>query len=196
MTTRLLPSARRIAIVLSAALVAACSSEKKAATPPAGTEADEARYVTAARPFLQALVEQDHAKAYGFASSHLRAIVSLDAFTRSNREAFADLGTPIRLDEGISAETDPSILVGPVHATGDDELEKTANRLLADAAVGTMPDSIPASIRKASVTAHVVSGKGEDGEDPFYVLTAVLVEDAGQLRVGYYFFRAATMLDD
>lgn len=193
---RPLAGSRWIAIVLSAALAAACGSEKKAATPPAGSDADEARYVAAARPFLQALVEQDHARAYGFVSSHLRAVMPLEAFTRSNREAFADLGTPIRLDEGISAETDPAVLVGPVHATGDDELEKTANRLLADAAVGTMPDSIPASIRKASVTAHVVYGKGEEGDDPFYVLTAVLVDDGGQLRVGHYFFRAATSLDD
>lgn len=188
-------SPRRIAILLSAALAAACGSERKAAAPPGGGDADEARYVAAARPFLQALVDQDHAKAYGLTSSHLRASVSLDAFTQKNRDAYASLGTPIRLGDS-SAETDPAVLVGSAHATGDDELEKAANRLLADVAVGDMPDTIPAAIRKASVTANVVYGKGEDGEDPFYILTAVLVEDAGQLRVGHYFFRAATMLDD
>ena len=38
--------------------------------------------------------------------------------------------------------------------------------------------------------------EGEDGDDPFYVFIAVLVEDASRLRVGADFFRAATMRDD
>jgi hypothetical protein len=186
------------AVLLLAVLPSACSSDKKA-SDTADPTADEARYVAAARPFMESLVAQDHAKAYGFGSSHLRERMTLDAFTQKNREAYASLGTPLRLADGVSAETDPAILVGAAHATGDDELEKAANRMLAEVALGDLPESIPASIRKASVTAHVVTAKAEDaeeGEDPFYVLTVVLVDDAGQLRVGHYFFRAASMLDD
>lgn len=186
-----------IPLALVAALTSACSSEKK--TAPAATgdaSADEARAVAAARPFLEALVAQDHAKAYGFASSHLRARLTQEAFAQKNREAHASLGTPIRLDN-VGAEVDPVILAGG--QTGDDELDKAANRLLAATAIGDIPDSVPVSVRRASVSGNVVFGKSEDGEegtDPFYVVTAVLVDDGGQLRVGHYFFRAASMLDD
>jgi len=186
------------AVLLLAVLPSACSSDRKAADT-ADTTADEARYVAAARPFMEALVAQDQAKAYSLMSSHAKARLTIDAFTQKNREAYAKLGTPLRLADGVSAETDPEILVGSAQATGDDELEKAANRLLADVALGDTPEWIPASIRKASVTAHVLFAPGEEvseGEEPFFVLTAVLVDDAGQLRIGHHFFREATMLDD
>jgi hypothetical protein len=186
------------AVLLLAALPSACSSGKKAAETGDATT-DEARYVAAARPFLQALVDQDHAKAYSLLSSGAQARLTVDAFTQGNRAAYASLGTPLRLADGVSAETDPAILAGAASATGDDDLEAAANRLLADAALGDTPEWIPASIRRASVTAQVLFAPGEEvseGEEPFFVLTALLVDDAGQLRVGHHFFREATMLDD
>ena len=187
---------RRASLLLLAVLAAACTSGKKAAAPVAGA-VDEARAIAAARPFMEALVAQDHAKAYGLTSSHLRAALTQDAFAQKNRAAYASLGTPLRLDE-LGAEVDPAVLAGPENPTGSDELEKAANRVLAQVALGDIPAAIPASARKASVSANVVFGKAEDedGTDPFYVLTVVLVEDAGQLLVGHYFFREATMLDD
>jgi hypothetical protein len=188
--------ARVPAVLLLAVLFAACSSDRKS-SDAGDTTAEEARYVAAARPFMDALVAQDHAKAYGLTSSHLRALLTQEAFAQKNRAAYASLGTPLRLDN-LGAEVDPAVLGGAANATGDDELEKQANQLLAHVALGDIPDSVPPSVRKASVSAHVVFGKAEDedGTDPFFVLTAVLVDDGGQLRVGHYFFREATMLDD
>ncbi|MET0556982.1 MAG: hypothetical protein ABW221_28335 [Vicinamibacteria bacterium] len=188
---------RRGSVLLLAALAAACGTEKKTAAPAAGGAPHEARAIAAARPFMEALVAQDQAKAYGFTSSHLRAAMTQDAFTQKNRAAYASLGTPLRLDN-LGAEVDPAVLAGPENPTGDDELEKAANRVLAHVALGDIPASVPASVRRASVSGNVVFGKSEDeeGTDPFYVLTVVLVEDAGQLLVGHYFFREASMLDD
>jgi len=190
------PATIRRASLLLAVLAAACTSGKKTAAPAAGA-VDEARAIAAARPFMEALVAQDHAKAYGLTSSYLRATLTQDAFAQKNRAAYASLGTPLRLDE-LGAEVDPAVLAGPENPTGSDELEKAANRVLAQVALGDIPAAIPASVRKASVSANLVFGKAEDedGTDPFYVLTVVLVEDAGQLLVGHYFFREASMLDD
>lgn len=188
---------RRGAVLVLAALACACSSEKKTSAPAAAGPPDEARAVAAARPFMEALVAQDHAKAYGFTSSHLRAGTTQDAFTQRNRAAYASFGLPVRLAD-LGAEVDPAVLAGPENPTGDDELEKAANRVLAQVALGDIPASVPASARRASVSGKVVFGKADDeeGTDPFYVLTVVLVEDAGQLLVGHYFFREASMLDD
>jgi hypothetical protein len=184
-------------VLLLTALASACSSEKKASAPAGDATAEEARAVAAARPFMEALVAQDHAKAYALTSSHLRARLTQEAFAQKNREAYASLGSPLRLDN-LGAEVDPAVLGGAVNASGSDELEKQANRLLAQVALGDIPDSVPPAVRRASVSGNVVFGKAEDedGTDPFYVLTAVLVDDAGQLRVGHYFFREASMLDD
>lgn len=186
------------AVLLLAALPSACSSERKT-EDTGGATAEEARYVAAARPFMEALVAQDHAKAYGLMSSHAKARLTIDAFTQKNRAAYAAFGTPLRLADGVAAETDAAVLGGSADAVGEDELEKAATRLLADLALGDTPEWIPASIRRASVTAQVLFAPGEEvseGEEPFFVLTAVLVDDAGQLRVGHHFFREATMLDD
>jgi hypothetical protein len=186
------------AALLLAVLASACSSDKKTSATAGDGTADEAGAVAAARPFMEALVAQDHAKAYALTSSHLRARLTQEAFTQKNREAYTSLGTPLRLDN-LGAEVDPAVLGGPDNATGDDELEKQANRLLAQVALGDIPDSVPPAVRRASVSGNVVFGNaedGEEGEDPFYVLTVVLVDDAGQLRVGHHFFRAASMLDD
>ena len=187
----------RGAVLLLAALAAGCGSEKKASAPAVAGATDEAGAIAAARPFMEALVAQDHAKAYGFTSSHLRAGMTQDAFTQRNRAAYTSFGSPLRLAD-LGAEVDPAVLAGPESPAGDDELEKAANRVLAQVALGDIPASVPSSIRKASVSGNVVFGKAEDeeGTDPFYVLTVVLVEDAGQLLVGHYFFREASMLDD
>lgn len=188
---------RTAALLVLAVLSAACGSEKKKEAGPAGAATDEARALAAARPFLDAIAVQDHAKAYGLAAGQLRALLTLEAFAQKNRAAFAAFGTPLRID-ALGADTDPALLAGAANATGDDELEKAANRVLSEVALGDTPDSLPASIRRASVSANVVFGKAEepDGTDPFYVLTVVLVDDAGEWRVGHHFFREATMLDD
>jgi hypothetical protein len=192
------PNPRRAALLLFlATLAAACSSEKQTPSPAGGGAPDEARAIAAARPFMEALVAQDHAKAYGFTSSHLRAATTQDAFAQKNGAAYASLGSPLRLAD-LGAEVDPAVLAGAENPTTDDALEAAADRVLAQAALGDIPASVPASIRRASVSGNVVFGKaeGEEGTDPFYVLTVVLVEDAGQLLVGHYFFREASMLDD
>lgn len=191
---RLALSCVRSTLVLLAVVSSACGSPEQAA--PA-VSADETRYLEAARPFMQALVAQDQGKAYGLASTHLRAQLTQDEFTRKNREAYDTLGAPLALED-LSAETDPDVLVGAAHAGGDDAGDRAANVVLAQIAVGDMPDDIPASVRKASVSGRVVYKKASsaDEEDASYVLTVVLVDDGGALRVGHHFFRAATMLDD
>jgi hypothetical protein len=156
---------------------------------------DEKPFVAAAQPFMAALVKQDHAAAYALLSSHAKAAMTLEQFTAANNKSFTELGTPISLGDIYGIETDKDVLAGPDHVTGADNVEKGVNRLLAFDAVGTMPDSIPAAIRRASIKGDIVFGKEKEGDELSYIVTVVLVDDGGKLRVGHYWFRNRTMLD-
>jgi hypothetical protein len=82
-------------------------------------------------------------------------------------------------------------------------------------AIGAMPDWIPADIRRASLRgqihtelspqelANVAQGQGitveelkkDEDFDPYFNLKVVLVEEAGQLKVGYFEFLPPSVMD-
>src|SRR6266704_4222488 len=82
-------------------------------------------------------------------------------------------------------------------------------------AIGAMPDWIPADIRRASLRGHIHTElspqelqkvaqqqgisveqlKKEEDLDPYFNLKVVLVEENGQLKVGYFEFLPPSMMD-
>ncbi len=82
-------------------------------------------------------------------------------------------------------------------------------------AIGAMPDWIPADIRRASLRGQIHTElsaqelanvsqrqgitveelKKDQDFDPYFNLTVVLVEEAGQLKVGYFEFLPPSMMD-
>jgi len=82
-------------------------------------------------------------------------------------------------------------------------------------AIGAMPDWIPAAIRRASLRGQIhtelsaqelektAQAQGTSGEelkkdqdfDPYFNLKVVLVEEDGQLKVGYFEFLPPSMMD-
>jgi hypothetical protein len=82
-------------------------------------------------------------------------------------------------------------------------------------AIGAMPDSIPADIRRASLRGQIrtqlspqelekaANAEGisveelqkDENFDPYFNLKLVLVEEDGQLKVGYFEFLPPSMMD-
>jgi hypothetical protein len=82
-------------------------------------------------------------------------------------------------------------------------------------AIGAMPDWIPANIRRASLRGQIHTElspqelakvaqqegisveelKKEEDFDPYLNLKVVLVEEGGQLKIGYFEFLPPSMLD-
>jgi hypothetical protein len=82
-------------------------------------------------------------------------------------------------------------------------------------AIGAMPDWIPANIRRASLRGQIHTElspqelakvaqqqgisveqlKKDEDFDPYLNLKVVLVEEGGELKIGYFEFMAASMLD-
>jgi len=151
---------------------------------------EERRYAVAAKPFLEAVARGDHAAAYALLSSHATKTATADQFHAAMDKAFEEFGKPIKLGSIYGVYTEREILKGAKHQKGEDDLDRVGNQMEASDAVGEMPDSIPLDIRRASVKGEMVFGKDQDtGDDLHYLLTAVLVEENGQLKVGHYWFR-------
>ena len=191
MTTRVRASAG-LGLLFAVTLGGCGGSDSESGDAATG---EERRLAEMARPFMEAVTKHDHEAAYRLLSSHLTRSLTLEQFRIDNESAFAELGRPLALGEVYGVETDPKILVGPEHATGEGALDQAASKLQAADAVGAMPDSIPLAIRRASVKGRMVIGKDESGDELAYLLTVVLVEDAGRLRVGHYFFRPYNIFD-
>jgi len=189
---------------------------------------EEKAYLAAARPFLDAIARRDYAAAYALLSTHATARMSPNQFTHVQDEAAmkrqeleaianakpadfaklmqraeADFGTPLSVESAGVMTTDPAELAGKASAM------ETAF------SIGNMPDSIPTSIRKASVRAQILTklppaelakiakDQGVTVEElqkdesfaPYCNLKVVLVEEAGALRVGYFEFTPPSMWD-
>jgi len=232
-----------IAAILLPALLPGCAkksqnSEEKSAQQSdddfldKDAKPDERQYLVAAKPFFIAIANQQYAEAYALLSSHAKARMSLNQFTpaaeradfqrnESNplisvtAEQFAELMKYVEAAHGTPRA--PKML--SVFSTDADVLNRRSKEqfgaLDSMFAIGAMPDSIPAVIRRASLRgqihtelsaeelARVAQAQGVSAEelkkdenfDPYFNLKVVLVEEDGQLKVGYFEFLPPSMMD-
>ena len=197
--------------------------------------AGERPFLTAAKPFLEAIRARDYAAAYRTLSSHARAAVQPEQFvtpTEENHvalpvmreiteEQFAESMKQMEAARGIPAKVlhlyvqsvDPKVLAGK--GDGFDTM----------LALGGMPKEIPVAIRKASIRAqfecnysdeqvkqiaqelHIPEEQVRSGqldadeaerdadEKPYFNLKFVLVEEAGELKIGYFEFIPPSIFD-
>jgi hypothetical protein len=220
---------------LAALVVAltACSSGNKSSESAKEEEAspEEKKFVAAAEPFVKAIAARNYAAAYVQLSSHARARMSLNQFVPEENDAayaknesqprmnvsaeeFAQLMKGVEMKHGQPGsvreihlfEADPKVLSGQ-----GEKLEKLEVMF----AIGAMPASIPADIRRASVRCQIKTTlspeqlkqaakdlrttaaelQKDPDFQPYFNLKVVLVEEAGALRVGYFEFLPPSMLD-
>jgi hypothetical protein len=198
----------------------------------ADLEPEERPYFEAAKPFAEAIAARDYSKAFDHLSSHARSRMSPNQFvapdddaTQKRNEASAinnvspeqfpqllsatekEYGKPAKLAELNVYSTDPVVLGGK---------GKTMEaRLDAMFAIGMMPDSVPADLRKASLRskllvelspeqlaetakAHQMTPeklKADPDFQPYLTLKMVLVQDAGHLKIGYFEFLPPGVMD-
>ena len=211
-----------------------CKPEKVAALTKDKPEvtAAERPYYEAAKPFAEAIAAHDYHKAYECLSSHARARMSPSQFVAPDDEAtekrneaaavqnvsmqkFAQLlgptekeyGKPSKLLDLHVFSMDPTALSGKGTSTTD--------KLDSMFAIGMMPESIPASIRKASLRSKLQVEltpeqlaeaakaqqttpeqlKNDPDFKPYLNLKIVLVQEADALKVGYFEFLPPGILD-
>ena len=225
----------RLLLAATVALVAAGCGGSKNETPtaaPATAEPtqrqmtpEQQRYVRAAEPFVHALASQKYGEAYALLSSHAKARMTLnqfvappDALTLQRNEQspftnvtagnFAELmkkveelyGMPQSVESLSVFSTDPDVL--------NRRSPEESGIIESASAIGGMPDSIPAAIRRASVHGQIgtqltpdhlrhaameMDVKPEELQrdpnfKPGFNVKVVLVEEDGQLRVGHFEF--------
>jgi hypothetical protein len=193
---------------------------------------DEREYLVAAKPFFIAIANEQYAEAYALLSSHAKARMSLNQFTPAQQDAdfqrnesnpfvnvtseqFSYLMQYVEAAHG--APRAPKML--HVFSTDADVLNRRSKEQFGAMdsmfAIGAMPDSIPAVIRRASLRGQirtelspqelekVAAEQGVSVEelkenadfDPYFNLKVVLVEEDGQLKVGYFEFLPPSMMD-
>ncbi len=191
----------------------------------ADVKPEDRPYFEAVRPFAEAVSARDYAKAYGYLSSHAKARMSPNQFVAPTDDAteaknnaavslnpgpeqFARLmsstekeyGKPAKLSELDVYSTDRAVLSG--------KATRMEDKLDAMFAIGMMPDSIPANIRKASLRSRVAVElsseqlaesaqamgmtpeklKADPDFDPSITLKMVVVEEGGVFKIGYFEF--------
>jgi hypothetical protein len=193
---------------------------------------DERQYLVAAKPFFVAIASQQYAEAYSLLSSHAKARMSLNQFAPAEERAdfqrnesnplinvtakqFAELMKYVEAAHGTPRA--PKML--HVFSTDPDVLNRRSNEQFGAVdsmfAIGAMPDSIPADIRRASLRGQIrtqlspqelekaANAEGisveelqkDENFDPYFNLKLVLVEEDGQLKVGYFEFLPPSMMD-
>ena len=193
---------------------------------------DERQYLLAAKPFFVAIANQQYAEAYALLSSHARAWMSLNQFAPADQQAnfnqnesnpfvnvtpeqFAYLMQYIEAAHGTPRA--PKLL--HVFSTDADVLNRCSKEQFGAMdsmfAIGAMPDSIPADVRRASLRGQIHTDlspeelekvaneqgisveelKKNEDFDPYFNLKVVLVEEDGQLKVGYFEFLPPSMMD-
>lgn len=169
---------------------------------------EEERYCKFADRFARLLVDEKYEDAYTLCCADLRKLVTGEQFAEARRKDRAKFGTPRRCPPSGAAETDRNILRGPedVKAEGD-QLSQGIDKISAARAVGDMPRSIPFDIRRASVQIDLeidprtvpkeqTRGAELDADAEVYsFLHVVVVEEQGELKVGYVWQRWPDILD-
>jgi hypothetical protein len=132
--------------------------------------------------------------------------VTAEQFAAQMKKLEERFGPPSKPSSLSVQSADPRILSGQV----GEPLEKLDVMF----AIGMMPDSIPHEIRKASLRAQIDTKWDPEDlrkaaqemetteaealqelESPYFTVKFVLVEEAGQLKVGYFEFMPPSMLD-
>lgn len=195
--------------------------------------AEERPFYDAGKPFFEAFARRDYAAAYAMLSSHARTKFSKNQVTLPDDEAAVKrndaAAVPITADDlaqkmaQIEKEYGkPAALQSYyVYTIEKAVLTKTKKEEMGELdsafALGTMPDSTPMDIRRASLKgqirvelteerlAQIAKEEGIKIEDlkenmsveggPYFNLKAVLVEENGELKVGYFEIRPPSMLD-
>jgi len=193
---------------------------------------DERQYLLAAKPFFIAIANQNYAEAYALLSGYAKARMSLNQFTPAEEntdfqrneanpltnvtaEQFAELMKYVEAARGTPRA--PKML--SVFSTDPDVLNRRSKEKFGAVdsmfAVGAMPDSIPADIRRASLRGQIHTDlslealekvaqaegvsveelKKDENFDPYLNLKVVLVEEDGQLKIGYFEFLPPSMMD-
>jgi hypothetical protein len=193
---------------------------------------DERQYLVATKLFFVAIANQQYPEAYALLSSHARARMSLNQFTPAEERAdfqrnesnpminvtaeqFAELMKYVEAARGTPRA--PKML--HVFSTDPDVLNRRSKEQFGAMdsmfAIGAMPDSIPADIRRASLRGQIHTDlspeelekvaqaegvsveelKKDENFDPYLNLKVVLVEDDGELKVGYFEFLPPSMMD-
>jgi predicted small lipoprotein YifL len=193
---------------------------------------DEREYLVAAKPFVIAVANQQYADAYALLSSHAKARMSLNQFAPAQQDAdfqrnesnpfinvtaeqFAYLMQYVEAAHGTPLA--PKML--HVFSTDADVLNRRSKEQFGAMdsmfAIGAMPDSIPADVRRASLRGQIHTElsprelekvaneqgisveelKKDDNFDPYFNLKVVLVEEDGQLKVGYFEFLPPSLMD-
>lgn len=205
--------------------------EKSDAEVSEGVKPNERSYIDAAKPFIAAIASRKYDAAFTHLSSHAKARASLNQFNPAKDDAkfAANEKSPItnisaakfsELMQLVEKEHGRPLKMSNLHVHTIDAKALAGSRNSAEEAldamfaIGAMPDSIPAKIRKASLRVHIKtelsdtqmaeaakdSGvsieelKKNPDFDPYFTLKVVLVEEDG-LKVGYFEFLPPSMLD-
>ena len=198
----------------------------------ADTKPEVRKNLMAAKPFVSALAGRKYGEAYSMLSSHAKARMSLNQFVPGQDDAaiagneknpmravtaeqFGDLMKKVEAVHGVPRK--PKDL--SVFSTDPDVLNRRSKAEFGAMdsmfAIGAMPDSIPADIRRASLRGQISTElsapelekvakvrettvealKKDPDFDPYLNFKIVLVEEDGQLKVGYFEFLPPSMLD-
>jgi hypothetical protein len=193
---------------------------------------DERKYLLAAKPFVIAVANRKYADAYAQLSRYARARMSFNQFTPAEEQAtfqqyesspfmnvtaqqFAYLMQYV--EAALGAPRAPKML--HVFSTNPDVLNRRSSEQFGAMdsmfAIGSMPDWIPADIRRASLRGQIHTElspqevqrvaqqqgisveelKKSEDFDPYFNFKIVLVEEAGQLQVGYFEFLPPSIMD-
>jgi hypothetical protein len=193
---------------------------------------EERQYLLAAKPFLVAIASQQYVDAYGLLSAYARARMSLNQFAPAaeradfqrneanpfinvTAEQFAELMKYVEAAHGTPRA--PKML--SVFSTDPDVLNRRSKEQFGAVdsmfAIGAMPDSIPAEIRRASLRGQIhtqlppeelekaAQSQGvtveelqkDENFDPYFNLKVVLIEEDGEFKICYFEFLPPSMMD-
>ena len=193
---------------------------------------DERKYLLAAKPFFVAVANRKYPDAYALLSSHARSRMSLNQFTPAQQEADFQRNESYPF-VNVTAEQFVGLMGYVEAAHGTPRAPKMLHVFSTDAevlnrrskeqfgavdsmfAIGAMPDSIPADVRRASLRGQIRTElslqelekvaqtqgisveelKKDENFDPYFNLKLVLVEEDGELKVGYFEFLPPSMMD-
>lgn len=190
---------------------------------------EDLRTVQAAAPFVHAIASQKYQEAYGLLSGYAKARMTLNQFVaptdaltleRNEQSPFMNV-TPANFAELMKKVEElyglpQSVESLTVFSTDRDVLNRRSpeesGAIESASAIGAMPDSIPADVRRASVHGQIATQltseqlrqaalemdmKPEDLQKdpnfkPSFNVKVVLLEEDGQLKVGYFEFLPAS----
>ncbi len=192
------------------------------------TSPQEIEYLLAAKEFYVAVAEGEFGRAYDLLSQHATQNVHPYQFGISEEAGDRRVTDPGRLehitkDEFVSQLQKLQARFGPtrdvtslyVFETEADVLSGKGDRISVMFAIGMMPNSVPAEIRKAGIRGEIrchfspedleqaVRETGLSAEElqsdegiyPYFNLKTVLVAEQGGFKVGYFEFLPPSILD-